>query len=79
MKQFKNLRIVKLAVYGLRSFKNTEITFDDRNFLTGDNTKGKTSICPAICFALYGITYMGETSIEQLCRNRQTMLRLHSH
>lgn len=66
MKQFKNLRIVKLAVYGLRSFKNTEITFDDRNFLTGDNTKGKTSIAHAICFALYGITYMGETSIEQI-------------
>lgn len=66
MKQFKNLRIVKLAVYGLRSFKNTEITFDDRNFLTGDNTKGKTSIAHAVCFALYGVTYMGETSIEQI-------------
>ena len=66
MKNFKNLRIVKLAVYGLRSLKNSEIVFDDKNFLIGDNAKGKTSIAHAICFALYVITYMG-------------MLRLHSH
>ena len=76
MKNFKNLRIVKLAVYGLRSLKNSEIVFDDKNFLIGDNAKGKTSIAHAICFALYGITYMGETSIEQIMQKSATYVEV---
>ncbi len=65
------LRFQKIS---LRNFRvHTQETFDlgDMTYITGDNFIGKTSILHGICYALFGVTFFGQTDIDSLRKQNE--------
>ena len=46
------------------------MSFDlgDLTYISGDNFTGKTSIMHGICYALYGVSFFGQSNIDNLMR-----------
>ena len=59
--------ITDMKVSGFKCFAdNAEFHFDRMTFVTGGNGRGKSSIADAIAFAVTGVPFFGERSIDRL-------------
>jgi DNA repair exonuclease SbcCD ATPase subunit len=67
MEHIKSFRINSLTVEGFKNFTERK-TFDfgDVNYITGHNGLGKTTIADAIAYAIAGVPFSGEQSLDRL-------------
>jgi DNA repair exonuclease SbcCD ATPase subunit len=67
MEHIKSFRIDSLTVEGFKNFaeRNT-FDFGGVNYITGHNGLGKTTIADAIAYAIAGVPFSGEQSLDRL-------------
>lgn len=81
MEKIKAFRILALTAEGFKSFSEPRgFTFDDVSYITGRNGLGKTTIADAIAYAIMGVPFFGEQSLDRLYtigfRNMRVELKL---
>lgn len=68
MNQITSLRFQKISFKNFRIHENKTFDLGDLTYITGDNFTGKTSIMHGICYALYGVSFFGQSNIDNLMR-----------
>ncbi len=68
MNKITSLRFQKISFKNFRIHENKSFDLGDLTYITGDNFIGKTSIMHGICYALYGVSFFGQSNIDNLMR-----------
>ena len=72
MEKITAMKITGLTLTNFRNHTEPEhYDFGDISYISGHNGTGKTTMAHAVCYALYGVSYYGESKIERL-RNEDT-------
>ena len=72
MNKITSLRFQKISFRNFRIHENASFDLGDLTYITGDNFTGKTSIMHGICYALYGVSFFGQSNIDNLMRENTT-------
>lgn len=75
MDKISAFHILDLTLSGFKSYNEaTTFTFGNPTIITGGNGRGKSSIADAIAFAITGLPFFGERSIDRLhCDDNQDL------
>jgi DNA repair exonuclease SbcCD ATPase subunit len=67
MEHIRSFRVESLTLEGFKNFGESK-TFDfgDVNYITGHNGLGKTTIADAVAYAIAGVPFSGEQSLDRL-------------
>lgn len=68
MNKITSLRFEKISFKNFRIHENVSFDLGDLTYISGDNFTGKTSIMHGICYALYGVSFFGQSNIDNLMR-----------
>ena len=63
-----SLRFQKISFHNFRIHEDASFDLGDLTYITGGNFTGKTSIMHGICYALYGVSFFGQSNIDNLMR-----------
>lgn len=67
MKRITAFKITDICMSGFRNhLEKQHFRFGDMSFISGHNGSGKTTMAHAVCYALFGVSYYGESKIERL-------------
>lgn len=67
MEKITAMKITGLTLTNFRNHTEPEhYDFGDISYISGHNGTGKTTMAHAVCYALYGVSYYGESKIERL-------------
>jgi DNA repair exonuclease SbcCD ATPase subunit len=67
MEKIKSFKIRSLTAEGFKSFSEPRsFTFGDVSHITGHNGLGKTTVADAIAYAIMGVPFFGEQSLDRL-------------
>jgi DNA repair exonuclease SbcCD ATPase subunit len=67
MEKIKSFKIRSLTAEGFKSFSEPRsFTFGDVSHITGRNGLGKTTVADAIAYAIMGVPFFGEQSLDRL-------------
>lgn len=71
MEKITVLKITEICMSGFRNhLEKQRFKFGDMNFISGHNGSGKTTMAHAVCYALFGVSYYGESKIERLINDK---------
>lgn len=71
MKKITALKLTAIHLVSLRSHEDQKpIQLGDMTYISGQNHAGKTTIAHGVAFALYGVTFFGESKIDWLMNEK---------